>query len=442
MFWCLLTICGLATDPGSDWPQWLGPQRDGVWRETGILEKFPPGGPKLLWKMSIGGGYSGAAVAEGRVYVTDRTLAPGVKNPDDPFKRGKLHGQESIHCFDLASGKELWKKSYESDYDISYPAGPRGTPLVHDGKVYCLGALGDLLCLNASNGEVIWSHRFGKEYNVPSPLWGWSASPLLDGNKLICIVGGKGSVAVAFNKDSGQEIWRALSAEEPGYCPPVIYTLAGKRQLIIWHPEAVNGLDPETGKVYWRQPFKLKAGLAIPMPRQLPGDRLFVTAFYDGPMMLQIKPGDPPTASILWKGKSDSEIRTDGLHSIMPTPFIQDGYIYGICSYGQLRCLNAETGQRVWETFKATTGDRQARWANAFLVRVGDSQRYFLFNEKGELIIANLTPAGYAEIDRAKVIEPTQVAMGRDIVWTYPAFAQHRVLIRNDQEVRCYSLAK
>jgi outer membrane protein assembly factor BamB len=444
----LLALMALSpTEGGQDWPQWLGPQRDGVWRESGILEKFPQGGPKLLWKAPVGGGYSGPAVSGGRVFVTERTLSRGVRNPENPFSRPPLRGQEGVLCLDLATGKEVWKHSYDCNYEISYAYGPRCTPVVQDGKVYTLGAMGDLFCLTEKDGKPVWSRHFRKEYpnqknRGEAPVWGWSASPLIDGNKIICLAGGDQSIAVAFDKDTGKEIWRSLSAKEPGYAPPVIYTLAGKRQLIIWHPESVNGLDPETGRVFWSQPFALQAGLSVSMPRQLSGDRIFITAFYNGPMMLQITPGEPLQAKVLWKGRSNSEQRTDGLHSIMPTPFIDEGYIYGVCSYGQLRCLNAQTGERVWETFKATTGSRPGRWANAFLVRHDETGRYFLFNEKGELIIARLSPKGYEEIDRAKLIEPTQTAQGRDIVWTYPAFAQRKVLVRNDEEIRCYDLAK
>jgi outer membrane protein assembly factor BamB len=437
----LLLFTGVETT--HDWPQWLGPQRDGVLRETGLLEKFPAGGPKLLWKSPIGGGYAGPAVAEGRVYVSDMKYDPGIKKSENDFDRRKLGGKETIYCLDSQSGKEIWKHSYPCSYDISYAYGPRCTPVVHDGKVYSLGAMGDLFCLAVGDGKVLWSHHFPKEYGLKSPTWGWSASPLLDGDKLICLVGGKGTTAVAFHKDTGKELWRALSSgPEPGYCPPVIFTLAGKRQLIIWHPKAVNGLDPETGKVFWSQPFDVKANLTVPMPRELPGDRLFVTSFYNGPMMLKITPGDPPQAKVLWKGTSDSETRTDKLHSIMPTPFIQDEHIYGVCSYGQLRCLKASTGERVWETLEATGVKRPARWANAFLIRLGETNRYFLFNEQGVLILATLSPQGYRPLGQAKLIEPTQAAMGRDIVWTHPAFAQRCIFVRNDQEIACYSLSK
>ena len=430
-----------------DWPQWLGPRRDGVWRESGVLDHFPKNGPKERWRMPVGGGYAGPAVADGKVYVPDRVLAPGAKNPSDPFKTSSVDGEERLWCLKESDGGVLWKKSYPCAYQLSYAAGPRATPTVGGGKVYFLGAMGDLHCYNAATGDDVWAKNFVKDkaYKAPVPLWGFAASPLLDGDELICLVGGDNSVVVAFDKDTGAEKWRALSmeTEQIGYCPPVIYTVGGVRQLIIWTPEAVNGLDPATGKVYWSQPFKLKANLSIATPR-LDGDRLLVTSFYNGSMLLKLTAENgKPSASVLWKGKGRGEAptQTEGLHSIISTPYIRDGYIYGVCSYGQLRCLKEDDGSRVWEDLRATGSvtSPTERWANAFLTPQGD--RFFLFNEKGDLIIAKLTPKGYEETDRAHLIEPTNKAMQRDVVWTHPAYADKSIFVRNDKEIVCYSLA-
>jgi hypothetical protein len=165
---------------------------------------------------------------------------------------------------------------------------------------------------------------------------------------------------------------------------------------------------------------------------------LFVTAFYEGPLMLKLNGAEKP--DILWRGKGRGEQpdQTEGLHSIMPTPFIQAGHIYGVCSYGELRCLKANTGERVWSTHAATTG-RSVRWGNAFLVQHED--RFFLFNEKGDLIIARLTPKGYDEISRAHILEPTNTMPGRAVVWSHPAFANRSIYARNDREIVCVSLA-
>ena len=226
----------------------------------------------------------------------------------------------------------------------------------------------------------------------------------------------------------------------------VVYDINGRRQLIIWHPDSINSLNPETGAVNWTQTYGtkrfIKAGLTVPTPR-LDKDKLFFTAFYDGPLMLQINSDNQPR--VLWQGKGRGEQPddTDGLHSIMPTPIIKGGNIYGVCSYGELRCIDEATGKRLWATHKATTG-KSVRWGNAFLVEQAD--RFILFNELGDLIIAKLTPAGYDEIDRANILVPTntmaQTFKGRTVIWSHPAFANRCVYARNDNEIICVSMAE
>ncbi len=436
----LFLAASLALLPAhaDDWPQWLGPQRDAVWRETGILEKFPEHGPAVNWRVPVGAGYSGPAVADGRVYLMDRQMPKDAANPGDAFQRGQVPGTERVLCFDAANGKLLWAHEYPCPYTISYAAGPRATPTVGGGKVYALGAEGNLLCLEAATGALLWSRDFKKDFAVATPTWGFAGHPLLDGQRLICLAGGQGSVAVAFDKDTGKELWRALSAREPGYCPPMIFEAGGKRQLIVWHPEALNSLDPATGQLYWSEPAPSRSGLSLATPRKL-GDLLFITAFYNGSLMMRLAP-DRPAATKLWQSKKASEKETDALNSIMSTPFLEDGHIYGVCSYGQLRCLKAETGERLWETFAATTANKPVRWANAFLIKQGG--RFFLCNEHGELIIARLTPKGYEEIGRTQLLAPTNDDPRRRVVWSHPAFANRCTYARNDKELICVSLAK
>jgi outer membrane protein assembly factor BamB len=444
----LLALCiNAAAVCADDWPQWLGPLRDGVWREAGLIEKFPEQGPTVRWRTPVSEGYAGPAVASGRVVITDRVRPKGVDNPPDPFEKPRVVGSERVLCLDEATGKVLWKYEYECPYEISYSAGPRTTPVIADGKVYTFGAMGHLCCLDLNSGRLEWQQHLPSKYNFDVPKWGMAGHPLVDGNRLICLVGGKGSVAVAFDKDTGSEIWKALSASEPGYAPPMIYTIDDVRQLIIWHPESVNSLNPETGEVYWTQRYgtkrTIKAGLTIPTPR-LDGDRLFFTAFYDGPLMLKVNGKMQP--EVLWSGKGHGEEPelTDGLHSIMSTPTLKNGHIYGVCSYGELRCLDAATGERIWSTHAATTG-KSTRWGNAFLVRVDKTDHYVLFNERGDLILAELTPNGYRELSRARILEPTNKMAGpkgRRVIWSHPAFANRCVYARNDREIICVSFAK
>jgi len=437
-----------------DWPQWLGTKRDGVWRDTGIIEAFPKAGPTVVWRVPIGMGYTGPSVANGKVFVLDRVLADGAKTSTDPFAKGKIKGDERVLCLDEKTGKTVWKHEYPAEYAISYSAGPRCTPTVDGDRVYTLGAMGHLFCLNALTGKPIWSKDFIKEYESYLPVWGFAAHPLVDGEKLICLVGGSNSrLVVAFDKKTGKELWATESCNgDFGYCPPMIYEFGGKRQLIIWHSRGVLGLEPETGKRIWRVDFESKAALTAPTPRKVGDDQLFITSFYNGSMLLKVSASK---AEVVWKSKSKGEMptQTADLSSIICTPIVDGEFIYGVCSYGQLRCIKAQTGERVWETMQATRGkltptkvaatDEPAsseRWSNAFIVK--QAERYFLFNEQGDLIIAKMSPKGYEEISRAHLIEPTNKDAGRRVVWVHPAFANKCVFVRNDIEMVCVSLAR
>jgi outer membrane protein assembly factor BamB len=443
-----LLVLAVDVARADDWPQWLGPKRDGVWRETGIVDRFPDGGPKIKWRTPIGGGYAGPAVAAGKVYVTDRLLAPGVKNPDNPFsKKDKIAGSERVLCLDEADGSVVWEYKYDCPYSgLSYATGPRVTPLVAGGKVYTLGAVGNLLCLDAAKGTLIWSKDLVKEYTLRmlGSGWGFAGQPLLDGDRLICLVGGKDSIAVAFNKDTGAEIWKSLNDKEPGYAPPMIYENDGKRLLIIWHPSAISALDPVTGKAYWSQQYGDKkfvgAGMTIPTPR-LAGDNLYFSAFYAGSVMLKLHGANQP--EIAWKAQGRDVLpdATEALHCVMSTPYLKDGYIYGADSYGEFRCLDMKTGERIWSTYQPITG-KSTRWGNVFIVPQGD--RVLLFNETGELLLAKLSPKGYEEISRARILEPTTPIPSqpaRKVIWSHPAFADRCVFARSDNEIVCVSLA-
>jgi outer membrane protein assembly factor BamB len=416
-----------------DWPQWLGPQRDGVWRETGTLDKFPAGGPKVLWRTPIQGGYAGPAVAAGRVYVADHVTDADLRKLNNPMGRPKVAGKERVLCLDAKDGKELWKYEYDCPYAISYPAGPRCTPTVAGGKVYTLGAMGNLSCLDAEKGTLLWSKDFPKNYGAQVPIWGFAGHPLVEGDKLICLVGGKGSVAVAFDKDTGKELWKALSASEPGYSAPTVVEAGGKRQLVIWDADAINGLDPETGKVYWSEPLKPSYGMSIATPRRA-GEYLFAGGMGGKALLLRLA-ADRPAVEEVWRGQRDTAVYPSN-----STPAVEGGTLYGCDSTeGDLRAVELKTGKRLWKTFAPVAGER-AGHGTAFLVKNGD--RYFLFNEKGELIIARLSPKGYEEVSRAKLLQPTGEAFGRAVVWSHPAFADKCVFARNDEEIVCASLAK
>ncbi len=425
-------LCGGMSD-SADWPQWRGPDRNGVWQETGIVDKFPEGGLPVKWRAPIAAGYSGPAVANGKVYVTDYVRTAGEAG-NDPGKRNELQGIERVLCFDAASGDRLWMHSDPRSYKISYPAGPRATPTVAHGKVYSLGAEGHLLCLDANSGRVIWQKSLQEEYQTEAPIWGFCGHPLVDGQKLVCLVGGTGSVAVAFDKDTGKELWKALSASEPGYAPPTIITAAGTRQLLIWDADKLNSLNPETGTVYWSKPLKPSYGMSIMAP-QVSGDLLFASGIGKVGAVFQLT-SDKPGADLLWTGAAKTAV-----YCANSTPRLADGMIYGVdCDTGFLMGVRLQSGERLWQTAQPTSGVQRGRHGTAFLVHHED--RDFLFSETGDLILAKLSPEGYSEISRFHILDPTGECFGRDVVWSHPAFAEQCVFARNDKELVCVSLAK
>ena len=246
------------------------------------MQSFPPGGLKISWRMPVGPGWSSPIVAQGRVYVTDVQIE-------------RRTATERVLCFDESNGKLLWSHEYPVDYpewafspDVG---GPRATPITRDGKVFTLGALGDLLCLDAVKGVALWEKKLAKDYQVKE-FTGITASPLIEGRFLIPYICGKpAACVVAFDMDSGKEAWRALD-DSFTYSSPIVISDGGTRQLIVWTQEAITSLDPRTGKIWWREQL------------HTPGDQAVSTPVYSNHLLLvaglMLKlDADAPTASVL-----------------------------------------------------------------------------------------------------------------------------------------------
>jgi outer membrane protein assembly factor BamB len=421
------------TASADDWPQWMGPQRDGVWREDGVIGTIPASGLPVKWRTPVALGYAGPAVAGGRVFVMDYVRQSG-ETTNNSFNTDELGGAERVLCLDAATGKLLWKHEYARPYNISYSSGPRCTPTVDGDKVYALGAEGNLWCLDAATGRVIWSKDFTKDYGAQTAVWGYASHPLIVGETLYCVVGSKDGVALALDKNTGRERWRALPAEAPGYCPPSLIEHDGKRQVIFWHGEAINSVEPDTGKVNWSVPLKPSYGMAIAAPRKA-GPLLFATAFKDVGALLKLAPG-ASGAEIVWKGNPKN-----ALYSGTASPHIEGDVVYGCdADSGALTCVRLRDGERFWQTVAPTVGEgKKGRYGTAFLIKHGD--RFFLFNELGDLILAKLSPKGCEELGRFHVLEPTNKTFGRPMVWSHPAFAQRCLFARNDKELVCVDLA-
>lgn len=427
-----LTILGFSlVAKADDWPQWMGPHRDNVWRETGLVETLPSK-PKFVWRIPVAGGYSGPAVSGGKVYVSDFVTPENVKI--DNFKRDPAAGVERILCLDEKTGGPLWKHEYSEKYSISYPAGPRSTPLVHEGKVYFQGAEGQLTCLQSNSGDIVWEKSLKEAYKTKSALWGYASQPLIDGQKLIVIAGGEGSHCVALNKDSGTEIWRTGTATEQGYSPPLIIQQAGIRQLVLCSPDAIYAVDPETGKQLWSQDYKGDNGSIIMTPIHS-GNYLFVGGFNNRNIMLELS-ADKPGAKTVWRDNKSLAISP-----INVQPFLMQGKVYGLDQGGELRCFDIPSGKIQWST-PQPLGERKLGSGTVFLVRSDETDKFWMFAETGDLIIGRLSPMGFTELSRMHVIEPTNNAFGRDVVWCAPAFANRRMFVRNDKELVCVDLAK
>lgn len=408
----------------SDWPQWRGADRDGVWREEGIVQKLDGEPLPVLWRAEIANGYSGPTVAGGRVYVTDRLTTPAQI--------------ERVHCFDAATGKPIWSHSYECVYEkVEYKDGPRTAVTVNDGRAYSLGTMGHLFCFDAAKGDVLWNKNPKADYDARVPTWGIAAAPIVETNLLIVQVGDKNNAClIAFDKTNGAEKWRALG-DRASYSAPIIIEQAGKRVLVCWTGDSVAGLDPMAGEIYWQYPFKptrMVINIATPV---FHNGYLFFSSFYDGSLLLKVHP-DKLTVEKVWQRRGASETSTDSLHCCISTPVLLGDYIYGVDSYGELRCLDLKTGDRVWESLEAVP---KARWANIHIVRHED--KVWMFNERGELIICTLSPEGFHEISRTKIIEPTEGQLGQrgGVCWAHPAFAYKRIYARNDRELVCIDLA-
>ncbi len=426
----VLTLAAAGLAGADDWPQWMGPQRDNVWRETGIVKELPKGEIAARWRAKVGGGYAGPAVASGKVYVADLVTAGNVKV--DNFSRGKFEGTERVLCLDEANGKELWKHEYPVTYTISYPAGPRCTPVVHAGKLYALGAEGNLICFDANTGKVLFEKNFPKEYNTKSALWGYASHPLIDGQKLICVAGGAGSHTVALDKDTGAELWRAGTAKEQGYSPPTIVKAGGVRQLLSLRPDGIASLDPETGKEHWNLPYGATNGSLIMAP-VVSGDLLFVGGYSNKNLLAKLD-ADKPGAAKLWQDEAKKAICP-----INVQPFAEAGVLYGFDQKGDLRGVRIETGEILWSSNQAVTGERPQGSETGFIVKHED--KFVIFNELGQLIFCKLSPAGYQELSRTMVLKPTNNAFGRQVLWCAPAFANQRMYVRNDEECVCIDLA-
>ncbi|MGE3310839.1 MAG: PQQ-binding-like beta-propeller repeat protein [Limisphaerales bacterium] len=411
-----LVLIGILTASAEDWPQWRGPSRDGVWNETGIREEFPASGLPVSWRVPVGRGWSSPVISDGRVFVTDVELVG-------------TSAKERVLAFDAGTGMTLWTHTYPVGYpDWAFGpdgGGPRATPVVHRGRLFTVGAAGDLICLSASTGDVVWANSLTANYGTEA-FSGITASPLIEGGLLVLQTFAKpGAAVIALDWNSGREEWRAL--DDPfSYSSPMVITAGGQRQVIVWTQAGVTSLDPRTGRTYWREQFHTPGDMAVATP-VFHDNRLLVAG-----VMFQLD-REKPTARVLWP---ESKAPTKRVISNTSTPLFRDGYVYSARTSGELVCLEAAAGNEVWRTNTVTA---LGNGSSVHITPCGDG--VLLFTDQGNLIRARLTSDGYREISRAHLLEPTSPFGRKKCAWTPPAFANRCVFARNDVELVCVSLA-
>ena len=410
-----------------DWSQWRGNHRDGKWTESGIINKFSKADLKPRWKKEIGTGYSSPTVVGDSVLMMDYNESTEM---------------ESIRCFNARNGEQEWEHTYSAPYTIGYTAGPRAAVTIHRGLAYALGAMGRLHCIDVQSGKVQWEKDLNTEYKISKskrmPIWGLASSPLVHRDVLILQIGAKDASVIGLNRTTGKELWKSL--DEPAhYSSPVMVKQNEQDVVVCWTGKSVAGLDPLKGTVHWRHPFRPKRmpiGVATPVIKD---NKIFMTSFYDGSMMLEMSETEMKVKE-LWHLVGENERSTKAIHSIISTPIWIDDYIYGVDSYGELRCLAAGTGERVWEDLTAVKKDR---WGTIHFVEHGKD--VWMLNEQGELMIGALDSEGLKIKSRASVLEPNQMRRPNrqgGVCWSHPAFANKCVFLRNDKELICISVAE
>ncbi|MDE0300095.1 MAG: PQQ-like beta-propeller repeat protein [Candidatus Poribacteria bacterium] len=378
-----------------EWHQWRGPNRDGISLETGLLKRWSDDGPTELWRISLGEGFSGVSISNGRAYTM--------------FVKGE---DEIVVCLDAASGKEIWR--YLDDYRFENRQGgdgPRATPTVDGNRVYVLSAYGRLVALDALNGKELWSHDFTKAFSSNMPRHGFSTSPIIEGDLLLIETGGEsGKALVACDKRSGKIVWSSED-DASGYSSPITVTVLGKRQTVFFTGRGLVSVSPKDGEIYWRYDWPTRFNVNAATPIFISPDKIFISSGYDmGAAVVQIQEtGDGLSAAEVWTSR---EMKNHFSSSVL-----HDGYLYGFDN-AFLKCIDAETGEEQW--VKRGFGKGSLLFADGNLIILG---------EEGSLVLAKATPTQYEEAAQ------TQIFHGR--CWTMPTLSDGKLYLRNTEELIC-----
>jgi outer membrane protein assembly factor BamB len=409
--WRVLLSVGVAVSvtraSASDWPQFLGPTRNGVYGGQTLTASWPKDGPPVVWQRKVGQGFSGPAVASDKLVLFHR-----------------IDDKETVECLDAKTGKGLWSFDYPTAYrdDFGFDEGPRATPAIADDHVYTYGAEGVLTCLDLTSGKKVWGLSAKSDFHAPKGFFGIACSPLVESNAAILNIGGDGAGIVAFDKLSGKILWKATN-DQPSYSSPVAATINNRRYLFVLTLANLVALDPANGQVLFQYPFRppIRSSVTAAAPL-IVDDEVFLSASYGlGAVLLKITPDGPKK---IWSGD-------DILSNHYATSVCLNGFLYGIHGRtdpgfeppASLRCVEFKTGKVRWQ---------QDGFGAATLTLAGD--QLFILTDKGELIRAPATPSAFKPLDRAQVL-PTQVR-------AHPALASGLFYARSKDKLVCLDLQK
>ena len=388
---------GGATSLGY-WPDFRGPHRDGRYVETPIRTDWPRGGLPQLWKQPIGLGYASFVAAGGRAFTIEQ-------------RRGK----EVVAAYDVETGREIWTNSWDAEFTEGMGGdGPRATPTYHEGRVYALGAIGELRCLDARSGALIWRRDILRENGANNLQWGMAASPLIVDNSVIVLPGGRsGRSVVAYDKSAGQPLWHALD-DQAGYTSPTVVTLGGLRQLLVVTASRAVGLAVDDGRLFWEFPWETNMGINVAQPLLVGGDRVFLSAGYDhGAAVIEVTHNEDRFAvRKIWENNRMKNKFTSSV--------LRSGYIYGL-DEAILACIDAATGELKW---------KGGRYGYGQVLLAGD--HLIVLTEDGEVVLVQATPERHVELARFLAID------GK--TWNHPVIAGGRLLVRNLQEMAAFDI--
>jgi len=380
----------------TDWPQWRGPNRDGISKETGLLKSWPANGPTLLWKAKgAGSGYSSFAVANGKL-----------------FTMGLRGDREFIIAFDVANGKEVWASSHGGGpFRNDRGDGPRGTPTVDGDRLYALGGNGDLSCLDPRNGKIVWSKNVLKEFGGSNIRWGISESPLVIGDKVLVNAGGPNASIVAMKKTDGSVIWKSQS-DEAGYSSAIPFNVNGSTQVVFFTGARAVGLDVRDGKLLWdyAKPSNDVANVATPIAR---ANRIFISSDYGtGGGVVEIKADN----------KAEEIYFTKDMRNHHSSSVLVGDYLYGFSSQ-ILTAMKFDTGEIAWRD--RSVGKGSLVYADG---------RLYCLSENGVVGLVEASPAGYKEVGRFRIPQDSLPT------WTHPVVSGGRLFLRDQDTIYAFDV--